>query len=1486
MAGLHFDITGDNSNFMRRLQEVENGVRQTSRQVEQSGMGIEELFGRLTKAVAGFFTVQAAANFARQVASVRGEFQQLEVAFRTMLGSADKADALMQQLVRTAAITPFDLQGVASGAKQLLAYGLEADKVNETLVRLGDIAAGLSIPLGDMVYLYGTTMTQGRLFTQDLRQFMGRGIPLADELAKQFGVAKDRVGELVTAGKVGFPEVQKAIEAMTSEGGKFAGLMEAQSRTISGQISNLEDAIATMFNEIGKQSEGVISGAISGVSWLVENYEKVGKVIAELVAVYGTYKAVLITLTAIEKLRYQATLAHMAGLTNMQAVMTVLTEKTKALNKAMMSNPYVLAAAAVAGLSYGIYKLVTAKSAEERAIENVNKAIDEYNQKLDEQKDKALQLHSVIQDKASTLYTIQKTYEELIRLYPELLKLYDEEQIKLMSRLELKKELNSINDKREENNLQDQYNKALERVRRLSQEIEDAIDNNGGGVEIFGLRKAYKTASAELDEYRKKLDEFKNTQKAAEWNNAPAEVKIATLQGNIDELEAQNAEIDRLIEAARKKKEETPYAFTPYNESEGYYQALKQSNASKIASKQDEISSIRSGNTGIQSFSEQVKAARENVANLKKELDDLRDRHIVPEGATEGFDFSKAIKDKEKELADAQEKLNTLTGYDPKAAEKARQEEKEAKKKKETKEKLNDELLSLERQNQQDDINLKEEGLQKKLAQINLDYTKQEDAIRKRAEELAEANKEAGVTDVNKDGLTTDQQKAIDDANRLNADARKKAESEVYRSEAEAMRDYLKEYGTFQQQKLAIAEEYAEKIRNAQTKGEKLSLEKELQEKLSSISLSEFKVNFNWDAVFGNLSLYSAAKLKELRAQLKELLETDTSLSVTDKSSLIEQYNKLGDAIIRDKEALGGLFGFRSEQQEQIRLLQEEYDIRKKIYDNLVMEQAAVMSKHAGDKMSLENFLSSRGFDADTSNIDTAGIMSKLGGLDKEAFKSLYAAFSRSGSELANVTSQVDKAGVAMNNASAALKGAGSSAAATIAMIDTIVHGINDNVQSANELLQILEVADTKFGKGFDSFAKSSQYATDAWDSLKQGNIMGVAAGVAGSIKELGNAIGTWFGLGADWSEYNRMVEEYNKLSEIWDELIDKKQEYIDISYGDEARKAAQEVEDLLNRKMGANVELGLKRLNSGSSAGSHSIGVRQRKGMSDKGWEELRKAAADIGFDYDSVAGGRMEGLFDLTAKQLAQLKEQAQSFWIQLDGDVQEYLDTIIECGDAIEENKEKMKETLTGVSFDSFYDNFVSILSDMDKSSEDFADSFGDYLRNALLQNLLANKYKQRIQELYDAWAAKSDSNGDGIFDLTSGEAEELKKAQQALAEQIMAERDAMAESFGWKSDESEERTATAKGIAQASQDSVDELNGRFTTIQAHTFAISENMVKLAELQQMHLPLLQNLSYLAPIEENTYYCRRLDGMDTDLRAIKQTLENIELRGIPIKA
>ena len=298
---LHFEALFDDSELRAGAQRAQAELRGIGTAAEAEVLKMDGLMGKLAASAAGLFAVDKIKDFVSQLALVRGEYQQLEVAFETMLGSKSKADALMGQLIDTAATTPFEMSEVAEASKMLLAYGMEGDKVNETLIRLGDIAAGLSMPLKDLAFLYGTTMVQGRLYTQDLNQFLGRGIPLADELAKQFGKNKSEVKKLVEEGKIGFPEVQKAIEALTGEGSKFGGLMEKQSKTIKGQLSNIEDAWEQMINEIGKSQEGNISGVLDITGKLIENWRTIGKVVLTAAAAIGAYKAAVVTVAAVHK---------------------------------------------------------------------------------------------------------------------------------------------------------------------------------------------------------------------------------------------------------------------------------------------------------------------------------------------------------------------------------------------------------------------------------------------------------------------------------------------------------------------------------------------------------------------------------------------------------------------------------------------------------------------------------------------------------------------------------------------------------------------------------------------------------------------------------------------------------------------------------------------------------------------------------------------------------------------------------------------------------------------------------------------------------------------------------------------------------------------------------------------------------------------------------------------------------------------------------
>lgn len=300
MASIKFDITGDNSSVLKAFRGVQDGVSQTARVVEQQGQSIENVFNRIKSVASVAFAGFTAKEIISTLGTVRGEFQQFEIAFETMLGSGQKAKGMISDLANLAATTPFDMKGVVNGAKQLLAYGFAANEITETMRRLGDVSAGLGLNLQDLTWLYGTTMVQGRLFTRDLMQFTGRGIPLTEELAKQFGVTKDKVSELVTAGKVGFPEVKKAIESLTNEGGKFGGLMEKQSHSITGQISNIQDSIEMAINDLGTQTEGLMNDALDITSKVIDHWKEIGEVILAAASAIGLYKAMAVSVAAFE----------------------------------------------------------------------------------------------------------------------------------------------------------------------------------------------------------------------------------------------------------------------------------------------------------------------------------------------------------------------------------------------------------------------------------------------------------------------------------------------------------------------------------------------------------------------------------------------------------------------------------------------------------------------------------------------------------------------------------------------------------------------------------------------------------------------------------------------------------------------------------------------------------------------------------------------------------------------------------------------------------------------------------------------------------------------------------------------------------------------------------------------------------------------------------------------------------------------------------
>jgi len=398
-----------------QIRQLDGEISRLNRSLRTTGSN-GRIFNQLMATTVGLLSVQQVGRLAREIVRVRGEIQQLEVAFETILKSKAKAEALMGEIIEVATTTPFKLTEVADATKQLLAYGFAQNEIKRQLLAIGNVASGVGSTFQEVAYAYGTLRAQGRAFQRDIRQFTTRGIPIIAELANVMGVAEEKVQGLVSAGKVGFPEVEKAFANMTSEGGMFFELMEKQSQTVTGEIAKLQDRIQLMFNEIGEDNQGFIKNAIKGGSFLVENYESVSRSIVGLIAVYGTYRTALILNAAATKATGSATLTY-AGIIDLLQKRLVVLKATMA-TMGMLA----LAAASIALVITSLMHLIKTLEKAETAQQRLNKVNEEAAVKTTELSTKIQSLVSTIQDENNANAVRAKAYEELKGLAPEILK--------------------------------------------------------------------------------------------------------------------------------------------------------------------------------------------------------------------------------------------------------------------------------------------------------------------------------------------------------------------------------------------------------------------------------------------------------------------------------------------------------------------------------------------------------------------------------------------------------------------------------------------------------------------------------------------------------------------------------------------------------------------------------------------------------------------------------------------------------------------------------------------------------------------------------------------------------------------------------------------------------------------------------------------------------------------------------------------------------
>ena len=908
---LLFEVRADQSDIKKDIEAIKKQFESLTKKTQEEGEKQAQVWQNLIKGATAYFTFQGASAFIKQVIAVRSQFQQLEIAFGTMLKSKEKANALMAQMTDLAAKTPFGLQEVSEGAKRLLAFQVPAEEVTETLRRMGDVAAGLGVPMGQLIHVYGQVKAQGKLMTNDLYQFMNAGIPIIAELSKVVGKSETEIKDMVSAGKIGFPEVQAVIKNMTNEGGLFFNLMAEQSKSLGGQISNLGDSFDQMLNEIGKASEGYISGAIKGVSFLVDNYQTLGKVIAGLIATYGTYRTAVLVNIVLTK-GWAVAAKEDAIAKGIQTIATnAATAATKALNAAMKANPYVLVATAVVGLGAAIWALKDNTTAAEKAQQDYNnqkqQAIDweqQHKQKIDDLIESATNQALADTERQKALIALQNEY-------PNIFAKYDIESLKLADILKLKQEiaqydanekrLNRANEYGKYQDFEKALNKAktgkraydanklknsildeemtrvfgkswihnIDEVEKYIREKQKITKNDYKGDRVAAWSMSVKNLSEEeikkeLEHRQKLIADLQKQKKAGnKWASHGVNFGGDWFAFNEEELQAQS----KTLQAQLDKLHEQTYEYKDLTKK--YTQAVK--DAEKA------LDTIKNGGKGKhteEEFAKIIKEAEDNLKNTKKTLEDHKTSLSKSKGA-------KAAKTKTE--------LPTFD-YKKAAQEEARREQ--------------DFLF----QKEQARINIMEDGAKKRLAIIQLDYDRQEEEIRRRTEDQMAAFIEQQKAQAEAEGKWKRGQAFNEDTPEINAHRAK------LQTEEQQLLASNHDYMLYQQEQvykelLEKYQTYTEKRKNLVQKHEKEL--KELSKTLSDEQLEELKkqqtneLNELDDAFVSKKDNY-----KKLFEDLRELSNKEIEEAIKEAKKLLlitnmsDEMRKSINARIKDTERM------------------------------------------------------------------------------------------------------------------------------------------------------------------------------------------------------------------------------------------------------------------------------------------------------------------------------------------------------------------------------------------------------------------------------------------------------------------------------------------------------------------------------------------------------------------------------------------------------
>ena len=1418
-GALLFQVSADQSQIQKDIEAIKKHFEKLTEKVKEEGKKQADVWQTLLKGATAYFTLQGAQSFISQMVAVRSEFQQLEISFGTMLKSKEKANELMAQLTDLAAKTPFGLQEVSEGAKRLLAFQVPAQEVTETLRRMGDVAAGLGVPMGQLIHVYGQVKAQGKLMTNDLYQFMNAGIPIIAELSKVVGKSETEIKDMVSAGKIGFPEVQAVIKNMTNEGGLFFNLMAEQSKSLGGQISNLQDNFDQMLNEIGKASEGLVSGAISGVAYLVENYQTLGKIIAGLITTYGAYRAAVIVNITLTRSWAVAARADAIAKGIQTTATNIATTATKALNAAMKANPYVLVATALVGLVSYMVLFNKEVSVAEKAQKAFNEEQERQKNLLQEERNEIDKLIEVVKDENAAKGQRLNALNKLKDIYPDIFSKYKTEEELIRNISNALKELNNVQ-KEKDLKMDKDY---IERLQVQKRGLEAKKRVSANPAEIAEFNKQIQGINIQIDKATKQHAWQSTLKRIDDIAELSADEQAKERKLMIEEYNrrhnAKQAKNQNLLKKGEKqdirKTTLSPLATTGYENFSDADLGLIISKAKQLEEAEKERNKVIDTRNGL--LAKQKKLASEISAiqskggqtqNDKDELDKLqKEKKIIDEKL-------KGEYNEQSKKAATKAKKETLPEFDTEKAQQDHQRQ------------IQDDLFRQEEAR----IKIMQDGVEKRLAIIQLEYDKQEEEIRRRSQDQLAAFIETEKQKAEAQGKWKKGQDFDTNTEAINAEKARLAENEktLLADNAEYQRiqqeqvykELLEKYQTYTDQRKAIEEKYNADIAALQAKlgADAPQVKKAQDEKareLKKLDILHKKEGTAIAKLFDNLRKKT---VKEIRQTILDAeTEIDALASTLDMSdnanvefikNLRQQIEQVRDTAERSDTTFGRL-GANIKKMVQAKPNTAEW---QEAFNGMLSSAQSITGEFAQLGQEFERLGQSTG---------------------NESLKNFANSINELGSIVSKTLSFAQIGG-----------SVGSGLGAAIGGVIGAVYGIYEKIESNKERARQRERQwkeqeihyEKKINDLRDQRILKGEKHTNPFTTDKIGKHLDILNNYKEKLKGLRSDVAK--------IENTQIFDHYKKRTEWFPE------------WGVIYREYQEAITKPFKEKFGS---LFLKN-------GEIDFEALERLNPNSKEFRTFLKSTKDI--RNPEIQAG-IDGAINQAKEVYAKIKEYR--------GEIEKYVqETFGEFGSSFTDSIISAVEK-GGNAFENFGQTVARVMKNL--------------IKQMLVTNDVKKIFDKFQKDMEEVYASSVGLSNEQIYEKVKNKTVDfvnniLKPEIQKGEQKAKAMFDALEQS-GIKMYDEQGRRAAEKGFARMSQDTGNDLLGQFRLQTQLSAEIKNAALQTANfIREMHQSMQNNaaqqLRHLAGIEANTY---KLNKIETDIASVKTILGNIDTKGIKMR-